>query len=323
MVCLFKDDGIICKKEFLINTLPNSIWNCSVDYNEYILLLLIIYSFYSFFPRCFILTTTSGRDDFKYYFNIIRCVKYCQELLHLKNVTENKQYYDINVWKSLKYLLSIHFQTNDDELLDSPNGYTNIIPNNIYISLSKQFLINKEELGEKEVEINENIKIVDNSMINEAQNYINQFIEANQFQYSLNSEMTNNIWIVKPAGKSRGRGIFVSNNYEEIDKKTKGKDEWIVQKYIEKPLIILKHKFDFRVWVLVTDWNPLTAYIYDNCYLRFCSGEYDDKHLDDIFMHLSNNCIQKDKVKDFDSSDFEGLMWHISKFKEYIGKLTV
>ena len=88
-------------------------------------------------------------------------------------------------------------------------------------------------------------------------------------QYDMNGNK--NLWIVKPGHASRGRGIMVLQKYNEIlkyIKESKGR-HWVVQKYIENPLIINKRKFDIRQWVLVTDWNPLTVWIYKQCYIRF------------------------------------------------------
>ena len=96
-------------------------------------------------------------------------------------------------------------------------------------------------------------------------------LEEKSPQYELNGDQ--NLWIVKPGQKSRGRGIEVFKNYDEMFehmKKEKG-TKWVVQKYIENPLIIEKKKFDLRQWVLVSDWNPLTVWAYAESYIRFAA----------------------------------------------------
>ncbi|EER14061.1 conserved hypothetical protein, partial [Perkinsus marinus ATCC 50983] len=91
-----------------------------------------------------------------------------------------------------------------------------------------------------------------------------------------------NAWIMKPGGKSRGRGIQMMRCLQEILNKcgysddshgaaTRDTEQWIVQKYIERPLLIRGYKFDIRVWVLVTDWNPLSVWIWQRPYIRFAS----------------------------------------------------
>lgn len=135
-------------------------------------------------------------------------------------------------------------------------------------------------------------------------------------QYYLNGG--ENIWILKPAGLSRGRGIACYKNLVEIEDHVMSKGaQWMVQKYIERPLIVLSKKMDIRQWVLVTDWNPLTIWIYDECYLRFTAEEYDPKDLENKMSHLTNNSIQK-KGENFYKSDIEGNMWTQEQFEGYL-----
>ncbi|GMF14174.1 unnamed protein product [Phytophthora lilii] len=138
-----------------------------------------------------------------------------------------------------------------------------------------------------------------------------------------------NVWIVKPAGMSRGRGIRVFNDLdlllEYVDVENHKECQWVAQKYIENPLLLCKRKFDIRQWVLVTGWDPLTVWFNEDCYLRFSSEEYSMDDLSDQYVHLTNNSIQKysDKFNDVYATDdgemqVEGNMWHSDDFKKFL-----
>jgi len=73
-----------------------------------------------------------------------------------------------------------------------------------------------------------------------------------------------NMWIMKPADKSKGIGIEVKNSLNGIllnviSGHEGSQEKYIVQKYIERPLLYFTRKFDIRVWILLVNTNPLVA----------------------------------------------------------------
>jgi tubulin monoglycylase TTLL3/8 len=126
----------------------------------------------------------------------------------------------------------------------------------------------------------------------------------------------NNIWIVKPAGLSRGRGIEVFSSFVEILDNCHKEGQWVAQKYIENPMIIHGRKFDIRQWVLVTSWNPLTIWFWNKPYIRFPAADYDPKNLNDKFVHLTNNSVAKYAKNCTEMG--EGNMWDVETFADYL-----
>ena len=55
-------------------------------------------------------------------------------------------------------------------------------------------------------------------------------------------------------------------------------------------------KFDLRIYIVVTGFNPIQAFIYDEGMARFCTAPYQrpTKHnFKKAFMHLTNYSINK------------------------------
>ncbi|CAM9511830.1 unnamed protein product, partial [Discosporangium mesarthrocarpum] len=106
-----------------------------------------------------------------------------------------------------------------------------------------------------------------------------------------------NAWAVKPPGMSCGRGVVMLSSLRELVKACRHLgNRAVVQKYVERPLLIKGRKFDIRQWVLLTSLNPLVIWGFGESYLRFSSRPFTLKadSLSDSLIHLCNHSIQKD-----------------------------
>ena len=95
---------------------------------------------------------------------------------------------------------------------------------------------------------------------------------------------------MKPAASSRGRGIYIIDDIQDVSL-----DETVVvSKYISNPLLINGHKFDLRIYVTVTSFDPLRVYIYREGMARFASEPYTNgKTKGNKYVHLTNYSINK------------------------------
>ncbi|CAD8060978.1 unnamed protein product [Paramecium sonneborni] len=109
-------------------------------------------------------------------------------------------------------------------------------------------------------------------------------------------------WIMKPIGKSQGKGIFIINKIQSIsqwkntlrfNQEAQQAEAYIVQKYIADPLLIGGKKFDMRIYLLCTSYQPLTLYLYRTGFARFTHHRYDNEDISNTYVHLTNVAIQK------------------------------
>lgn len=118
-------------------------------------------------------------------------------------------------------------------------------------------------------------------------------------------------WIMKPCGRSQGAGIFLINKLSKLKKWSReaktnfqpqlSKESYVISRYIGNPLLIGGKKFDLRLYVLVTSFRPLKAYLFKQGFCRFCTVKYDTNvtELDNMYVHLTNVSIQKHGVCSF------------------------
>jgi len=148
-----------------------------------------------------------------------------------------------------------------------------------------------------------------------------QCFSENEAETGENKPKSHNLWIIKPGENTNcGHGIHVSSSFSEIESlisSSAPKRSVIVQKYLEKPLLVHKRKFDIRCYGLCTSFNGhIQGYFYHDGYLRTSSKEFSLRNVGNRFIHLTNDAVQK---KSEDYGKFEsGNKMSYAEFQRYL-----
>jgi hypothetical protein len=89
---------------------------------------------------------------------------------------------------------------------------------------------------------------------------------------------------VKALKKESPELDLASNHYVKTE-------VFIVQKYIESPLLLDGRKFDIRLWVLITHEHK--CYLFKEGYIRTSSYEFTLDKIEHPFVHLTNIAVQQ------------------------------
>ncbi|XP_075465742.1 tubulin monoglutamylase TTLL4 isoform X2 [Ascaphus truei] len=128
-------------------------------------------------------------------------------------------------------------------------------------------------------------------------------------------------WIVKPPASARGMGIQVIHKWSQLPKKR----PLLVQRYLHKPYLISGSKFDLRIYVYVTSYDPLRVYLFTDGLVRFASCKYSSsmKSLGNKFMHLTNYSVNKhnaDYKANSDQTACQGHKWALKALWSYLNQ---
>jgi len=151
-------------------------------------------------------------------------------------------------------------------------------------------------------------------------------------------------WIMKPVGRSQGAGIFlvqklaqlqqwrppttwnnprtIGRDSQDVDDEEgagkEGPEHYVVQRYVDDPLLIGGKKFDIRLYVIVTSFTPLTVYMHRGGFCRFSMSRYsmDKNSMNNLGQHLTNVAVQKHSGKA--AYQRTGAKWDVNRFKMYL-----
>ncbi|KAL3870089.1 hypothetical protein ACJMK2_042702 [Sinanodonta woodiana] len=134
----------------------------------------------------------------------------------------------------------------------------------------------------------------------------------------LRAKKKNKTFIIKPANGAQGHGISLFKNPEKIT----ASEHFIVQEYVDNPLLLDGYKFDLRIYVLVTSCDPLRIFLFNDGLVRMSTEKYlspSEGNLSHLFMHLTNYSVNKhNEYYEKGTSNDTGSKRSIKAFNEYL-----
>ncbi|XP_014487974.1 PREDICTED: tubulin glycylase 3A-like isoform X3 [Dinoponera quadriceps] len=237
-------------------------------------------------------------------FALDRCAEYIR--LH---TTSRKTKYTVNtLYKIFSHSVQMHEDIDHKER------------EHVSLATWHQFLdwfdkiINKRALLEKsdEIDTNELVRLAHHVMIT-----------ITKYRAQSRIDGVRNIWILKPGDNSLGRGIILKNSLVDIlakiNQATKESTQYVIQKYIERPLLVHKTKIDIRQWFLITNMQPLIVWMYKDILIRFASKDFTLSNFHES-IHLCNTTVQLKyrKLPRRNPDIPKELHWNLQDFKDYL-----
>ena len=76
------------------------------------------------------------------------------------------------------------------------------------------------------------------------------------------------MYILKPTCSSCGRGIKVIGRMQKVAKRGAG---YLISQYIQRPHLLRGFKYDMRIYIVVTGFEPLKAYFFPEGLVRLAT----------------------------------------------------
>jgi hypothetical protein len=123
-----------------------------------------------------------------------------------------------------------------------------------------------------------------------------QFSEFQRLHMRLSGKIPHLTWILKPERGCCGIGIQLIQHPFDLGVSLSPS---VIQQYVS-PWLLNGFKFDFRFYMLISDLQPLSCYLYKEGIARFCTKRYrcpNRLNLSERFSHITNTAINVENAR--------------------------